>query len=163
KMLGAIQGRLPRVPAVAGRAFRARADDRADFAVRLHDAQRVPAPFQDIDPALPIHRHRARVYQRAGAGVGPVLRHAALPVARNSRYDARLHVYDPDAAVLQVGQVEMLGLAVEGEAVDAVELRLGRRATVSAEPVLPRPGCRRDDAGPVVYSAHAAVERIRDI
>ena len=52
------------IAAISAEAFRACADDRADFALRIDDAQGVPSSLQHIDIARAIGRDRTRIDQR---------------------------------------------------------------------------------------------------
>src|SRR5205085_12085947 len=113
--------------AVAAEAADPGAGDRADFARRVHHAQGVAAALQDVDVALAVHRHGARIDQRRRAGVGAGGGHALLAVAGDGVDDAGLQVEGAHAAVVQVGEVEPFAGRVEGDAVDAAELRLDGR------------------------------------
>ena len=61
-----------RFATVAVEAFVACPGHRADFSVPVHHPQRVPAPFQNVESALRIHRYRSRVHQRRLSRFGAV-------------------------------------------------------------------------------------------
>src|SRR5205814_608504 len=126
--------------AVASSAALARAGDGANFAGRIHDAQGMAAALQDVDIALGIDGHGARIEQRRRAGHGAVFGHAALAVAGHGADDAAVELHDADPFVVEVGQVELFALGIEGDAVDAAELGLERRPAVAVEALLPRAG-----------------------
>src|SRR5438445_1180752 len=132
QMLRAVHGRESGLPAVAAESPLPGAGNGADLPVPIHDAQGVAAPFQDVDVAAGIDGHRARVDQRAGAGVRAVHRHAPLAVPRDRLHDAGLQVEHANAAVLQVGEVQVLGAMIQGDAINAVKLGGGAGPPVAA-------------------------------
>ena len=95
--------------------------------------------------------------------LGAVLGHALLAVAGDGADDAGLHVDGADAAVVEVGQVHLLALGVEGDAVDAAELRLGRRPAVAGEPLLAGAGEGGDRPRLRVDLADAVVPGVGDV
>src|SRR5947209_17345760 len=119
------------------------------------------AALQDVDVTLGIHGHGARIDERSCGRLGPVFRHAAFAVAGDRADDPGFQVHGADAAVVEVREIHLLALRVDGHTVDAAELGLGRRAAVATEAFLPSSRGGGDDAGPAVNLADAVVPGVR--
>src|SRR5437016_1762137 len=128
-----IQGRITSWAAVARISARACANDGRDCAVGCDDAQSVPFAFEHIDVTRAIHRDGARVHKGCVRSLCAVPGNTALAVARDGPDDAGLEVDGADAAVVQIGEVEVLALWIERRAIETAELRLLRRSAVAAE------------------------------
>ena len=111
------------VPATV-RILPVRVDDAQGVAARAPGCRRCPAPSTATARGSTSGALRARRRPRA---------RPSAPLPATVRDDARLQVDGADAAVVEVGEVQPLALGVEGEAVDAAELGLGRRPAVAAE------------------------------
>src|SRR5262249_32578041 len=147
QVLGPAQRRPPGGTAVAAGPLLAGADDGADLAGTVHDAQGVAGALQDVDVARVVHRDGARVDERSLDRHRAVLRDALLPVAGQGGNDASLEVDPADPAVVEVGQVEVLAAGVEGQAVNAAEPGRRRGAAVAAEAHHAGAGEGADSAG----------------
>src|SRR5262249_43811990 len=108
QVLGTIELGIASDAGAPGEACPAGAGHGANFPLDVHDAQRVSGPFKDVDIPLAIHGDSSRIDQRRRASFAPVLRNAPLAVARDGSDDASLHVDGPDAAVLQIYEIEAL-------------------------------------------------------
>ena len=132
QMLRAVHGGFERGTAIAGAAFLAAGvDDGLDLSVRGHDAQGVATPFQDVNVALAIGRHRARIGQGSLRRHRTVLGPAFLAVARDDAELAggEVQLVNPR----EVGDEELLAGEVERDAVRPAAARLLGRDIVTRD------------------------------
>src|SRR5581483_10150246 len=97
QVLRPVERRLAGVAAVPRRAGLAGARDGRNPPLGIYHAKGVSAALQNVD------------------------------VAGDGADGARLHCDGADTAVVEVGEVHLLALRIEGDAVDAADLRVGRR------------------------------------
>ncbi len=163
EMLRSVHRREQGFPAVAAESPLPGAGDGADLPLPIHDAQRVAAAIQDVDVAAGIDSHGAWIDQRAAAGSRAVHRHVPLAVPRDRLHDAGLQSEYSNAAVVEVGEIKVLGAAIQGDAIDVTKLRRCAGSTVAA--VAPHAGSRhgRDDAARQVQTADAVVPGVGDV
>src|SRR5262245_45003265 len=161
QMLGSIERRLDRVAAVAGNSRFACAGNGANLAISVDDAQRVTAAFEDVNVAFAIDAGGTRIDQWAGLCVGAVFRSVFLAVARDVDELVGFHVDVVNAALVEVGQIELAEIAGEGDAVDAAELHV-LRWTFAGEWFLAGADARErfDRAGLGIDLADAIVPRV---
>src|SRR5205823_8371539 len=114
---------LERGPAVSRQPCLSGSRDRMDLARAIDHAQGIPAPLEDVDPSLRVHRDRPRIDERLRLRILAVLGHALLAVARDRDDNPRLDIHRPDAPAVEIAEIEMLALGIEGDAIDASELR----------------------------------------
>src|SRR5262249_43518632 len=110
--------------------------DRADFPFRIDHAQSIAGTFQDVDVARPVGSDGPRIDQRSPNRLIAVPGHALLAVAGDRADGAALHVDGADAAIIEVGQVHLLALRVEGDTVDTAELGFCCRPAVATKTLL---------------------------
>src|SRR5205823_1150970 len=103
-----------------------------------------------IDVTRAIHRDGARVHKGCVRSLCAVPGNTALAVARDGTDDAGLEVDGADAAVVEIGEVQVLALRIERRAIETAELRLRGRSAVAAETF--RAGSRE--------GAHSAAVRV---
>src|SRR5262249_33108114 len=133
EVLGAVEGGQFGVTAIACGAGLASADHRANLPLAINDAQRVAAALEDINIPLVVGRDGAGIDQRRIHGLGAVLGHALLAVAGDGWNHASFHVDATDSTVVEIGDIHLLPLRIETDAVDAAKLRLRPRSAVACE------------------------------
>jgi len=151
---------LERFATVAIESFAARPGHRADFPVSIHDSQRVPAPFQNVENALRIHRDRARVHQRRLRRFRAVSRDAFIAVPGHGRYDSSLKVHRPNPAVVEISQVEVFATGIESDAIDIAKLGGACRTAIAAETFPARAGERENFSALCLNPPHAVIPGI---
>src|SRR5262249_31957941 len=114
--------------------------------------QSMAAALEDVQIPLSVETGGARIDKGRTFRVGAVRGNAALAVAGRKRHLFCLHIYDADAAIVEVGDGKLAAGEVQRDAVDAAELGLERGPAVA--------GVRRftADAGEGVRHAGARIK-----
>src|SRR5207245_9966842 len=99
-----------------------------------------PTSFELLGVALDSNCNGPRVNEGRADSIVPVFRQALVAIAGHCCYQTGLQIHDPDAAIIQVGQIEPLAARIEGSAIDIAESSLGRRAAIAAESCFARAG-----------------------
>ena len=133
------------------------ASQRGDAALLVDVAQSVAAALQEINTAIRREVRSARVDKRTFGGEGSVLGHAPFAVASDGGDSVGLEIEEADAAVLDVGDQELVAGTVKGDADDLGVERLGDRATVAGKAGFAT-GIGVDGLGFGVVNADASIE-----